>query len=264
MNMWHGMPFKKVGGSSVNATFTLATSSNWSPYIAEAFKQPERSILPIGLPRNDVLRQPDHSDRVRRILHTGSRKLAVWLPTFRATKFSDCPADGVDFGNPFNVARATTEAVERLAEQSGTQIIMKPHPYAMPFGDHSANGLHILSTETLHRLGISLYQLLAACDVLLTDYSSAWIDFLLTGKPIIFTAADVEAYRSSRGFTLNPPLEWLPGPIVTSLKEIGRSLESVLHDESYDAQRRIATSWHHGDPSKCAADRLVAAAFQPY
>ena len=52
-------------------------------------------------------------------------------------------------------------------------------------------------------------QLLPIADVLITDYSSIFFDYLLFRKPIIFFAPDLETYLISRG--IYPHYEELPG-----------------------------------------------------
>ncbi len=66
---------------------------------------------------------------------------------------------------------------------------------------------------------------LAVTDVLVTDYSSIFVDFLATGRPVLFFAPDLDDYTASRGLYL-PPEEW-PGPACRTVDElvaaVGRS-----------------------------------------
>lgn len=261
VNMWHGMPFKTIGGTQVGATYTLSTSENWSTHIASAFQQPLDSVLPFGLPRNDALFETVHSDSVRARLGTQDRRLVVWLPTFRRTKFHGSPTDGVELNTPFNLAGASIDSVASMARRLGAQVVLKTHPYAVDQTEHSSNDLHVMTTESLHRRGISLYQLIGAADTLITDYSSVWIDFLLTRKPLIFVTGDIETYGESRGFTLSPPTEWLPGPRARSLRQIAEHLAS-MDSGAYSDERAAALSWHHSYPDGLASRRLIERVFE--
>ena len=60
--------------------------------------------------------------------------------------------------------------------------------------------------------------MLAVTDVLITDYSSIFIDFLATGRPVLFYAPDIAEYESSRGFYL--PFEDWPGPVCREIDEL--------------------------------------------
>jgi CDP-glycerol glycerophosphotransferase (TagB/SpsB family) len=56
-----------------------------------------------------------------------------------------------------------------------------------------------------------LYELLSSADVLITDYSSVYFDFLLLDKPIVFVRTDRSSYQSNRGFLVEPDGYWSPG-----------------------------------------------------
>ena len=56
---------------------------------------------------------------------------------------------------------------------------------------------------------IDTNDLLSAVDVLITDYSSIFFDFLPTGRPIVFYAFDLEDYAENRGLYFD--MEQMPG-----------------------------------------------------
>lgn len=45
---------------------------------------------------------------------------------------------------------------------------------------------------------------MAVSDVLITDYTSAYFDFLLLDKPVVFNFYDFEEYSETRGFSFTP------------------------------------------------------------
>ena len=66
--------------------------------------------------------------------------------------------------------------------------------------------------------------LLAAADLLVTDYSSSLFDFSLTGRPMVLWAYDLDDYRErQRGLYLDPHTD-LPGPVVATGQEVGAHL----------------------------------------
>ncbi|MPQ49022.1 hypothetical protein GCQ56_18650 [Marinifilum sp. N1E240] len=48
-----------------------------------------------------------------------------------------------------------------------------------------------------------VYQLLPYVDILVTDYSSLWIDYLLMDRPIVFLPYDLEEYSQYKGFFID-------------------------------------------------------------
>ena len=66
-----------------------------------------------------------------------------------------------------------------------------------------------------------------AADALLTDYSSVMFDFAVTGKPIVYSAPDLEAFAGTvRGFYFDlAPVA--PGPLTRSLDELTEALTDL-------------------------------------
>ena len=67
--------------------------------------------------------------------------------------------------------------------------------------------------------------MLAATDVLVTDYSSIFIDFLATGRPVLFFTPDLADYENRRGFYL--PFEDWPGPVCRELDELVANIKQL-------------------------------------
>ena len=63
-----------------------------------------------------------------------------------------------------------------------------------------------------------MQQLLAATDILITDYSSSMFDFMITKKPIILYATDMEEYKKDRNFYFN--IEELPFKVASNNQEM--------------------------------------------
>ena len=105
---------------------------------------------------------------------------------------------------------------------------------------------------------IQINQLLGLADGLISDYSSAAVDYLLLDRPMGFTLEDVEEYGESRGFVFDNIRDWLPGAELVSfsdfcqfVREIGQGvdftrekrqkLKKVMHDYSDDQSCRRIT-----------------------
>ncbi len=61
-------------------------------------------------------------------------------------------------------------------------------------------------------------EVLSIVDLLITDYSSIFFDFLVTDKPIIFYVWDRDLYEADRGMYL--PESVLPGPVAETVDEL--------------------------------------------
>ncbi|SMY02439.1 CDP-Glycerol:Poly(glycerophosphate) glycerophosphotransferase [Brevibacterium linens ATCC 9172] len=71
-------------------------------------------------------------------------------------------------------------------------------------------------------------ELLAVVDLLISDYSSIFFDFLATGKPIVHYLYDYDAYAEERGLLLDK--SELPGPIVTTSDELVAEVNHLTAD----------------------------------
>ena len=78
-------------------------------------------------------------------------------------------------------------------------------------------------------------ELIAASDILITDYSSIIFDWYITGRPVIFFMYDLEEYKGGRGlyFELD---EYLYGRLARNKDE----LVTAVREEDLCAEKRAA------------------------
>ena len=72
-------------------------------------------------------------------------------------------------------------------------------------------------------------------DLLITDYSSISIDFLLGNKPIIYVPYDLENYH--RGIILDFN-RWTPGDKVLEFRDFIRAAQEYLDNPEKDSEER--------------------------
>jgi CDP-glycerol glycerophosphotransferase len=83
-------------------------------------------------------------------------------------------------------------------------------------------------------------ELLAAADVLVTDYSSVMFDFANTGRPMLFFTYDLDVYRDEvRGFYFDLAAE-APGPLLSDGAELADALRDVEAAHAPYAERYAA------------------------
>lgn len=195
-------------------------------------------ILRSGQPRLDPLfaSRTDTAGRLAIRRHLLDRyglpedaRLISYLPTFRGagqTTFSFA-----ELGD--------TELVMLTAvlDRHGARVGVKNHA-----ADTTAQGAEADQAPWLLELGgdtsFDTQELLVASDVLVTDYSGCYIDFLIVDRPIIHFAYDHESYcNADRGlyFSLN---EIAGGDVVTEFDEFVEQLDVALTEPSHGAARR--------------------------
>ncbi len=261
VNIWHGMPIKRLDpGSDVGrlqTDVTIATSEVHSGHLAETWDLSREQVAVVGLPCNDLLVAPGHAPAWL-AQHTGRRPLVLWLPTYRRAVTGQLRADGADLGTVTQFAGADLETVDAVMGALGAFCVIKPHPLAEVPETASRDNVAVMTTSSIEQLGSSLYELLAHADLLITDHSSVWVDFLLTGRPIVFAISDLSEYADSRGFYFPDVEGLLPGPLVTHVDELGAVVGELLAGrDDWSAKRGEALHLHHLHADARSAARVA-------
>ncbi|HEM5297176.1 TPA: CDP-glycerol glycerophosphotransferase family protein, partial [Streptococcus suis] len=245
---WHaGGAYKKVGRSyeaknslatrwqnrilSTETDYYLASSELFEKFnIREAY-QYTGSVLPFGLPRNDLFFQPQKLDLIRKKivsqLNLKDAYIVLYAPTFRGDYADNIP---LDFSLPID------NVIKILEDKVGCKVFVLNRAHY-----NSKSRLYVSSKYQNQVLDVTDYpdmqELLAASDMLITDYSSSMWDFSLLKRPCILYVPDLVSYDSDRG--MYTPIEDWPGYIAQNPNE----LENILWN--LDIQRVIEKATTH-------------------
>lgn len=173
-------------------------------------------ILESGTPRCDVLLS-GNCDARRKVFDVyglnPSGRLLLYAPTFRSCRPSDF------LGMDFRRLRAS------LGE--GWVVGARLHPNVLAT---------VIPDDSVSMSGYSdMQELIAAADVLITDFSSCMFDMAVAGKPCILYAPDLDEYiEKERGLYFD--IRELPFPIARSMDELCCVVENF--DETLYQERR--------------------------
>ncbi|WP_414684614.1 CDP-glycerol glycerophosphotransferase family protein [Microbacterium sp.] len=237
VQVWHAAgAFKRVGhsraglpggptpGSDIHRNYTDAyvSSEGIRSHYAEAFGIDLARVRALGVPRTDFFHDmaavSSARARVRsRLGIAPDHRLVLFAPTFRGNgQLSAHTGESADWSQ---VARELG---------GGWQVAIRNHPFAtragatVPVGLIDASGIEDMN------------ELLAAADVLVTDYSSAIFEYALLRRPIVFFTPDLEDYATTRAF-YRPFAEYAIGPTTESEAELARLITHARVDEAaYD------------------------------
>lgn len=264
VNLWHGIPFKAIGKTMGMEgrmdTFMVATSDFTREVFAQAFGMPEASIIVTGQARTDRMLSVDKKEIWSLAFRgvTPPRKLLLWLPTFRSTPFNGGRSDGEGLHNIYNCKTFSETAFNDTLKANDAVCLVKAHPMAVRQDHSNYSNLFFVDENWLHDRKISLYQLAGAADCLISDVSSIIADFMLLDRPIILLFEDIEAYKTSRGFSFNPITDFLPADVARNFDEFHAELKAVLGEQDNYASRRSELKslfFDHFNPG--AADRIL-------
>jgi CDP-glycerol glycerophosphotransferase (TagB/SpsB family) len=279
INLWHGIPLKRIGYASLDMRERLEalaeehrqcraviSSSRVDALAMTAAFYPlsYESIWITGLPRHDFItrdleRLPAHlreqAERLQAL--TQGRRLVLFAPTFRNEHGGE--QTWYDF-RPEELAwlhawLARHDAVLGVREHMADRA----HPYTAALADIGAldlGSVRFADIEMLYR----------QADLLITDYSSSFIDFMLTGRPMVSFAYDYEQYVNQERGMFYALEQVFPGPVCRNFAALRAALEQAF--EPSDAAQRAAYNWkrqmfydHHDDAN---AWRVVQCVKQLY
>lgn len=105
---------------------------------------------------------------------------------------------------------------------------------------------------------IDTNDLLSIVDVLVTDYSSVFFDFMATGRPIAYYVYDLEQYEAERGMYFD--MEEMPGPKCRTIEELCASIQFLLEGrggEGLEAQHAEAARRFNSHDDGGATRRVI-------
>ena len=233
--LWHAEgAFKKFGLSapltddvanrekkcSEKLTYVICSSKNVVSVYSEAFGIDESKILPLGAPRIDLLLCERNTYEIRKTFDKAhpeckGKKLILYAPTFRENGDADKKLlDNINM----------TEFNKHLGEEYC--LLIKLHPQINSSGPVEG----AVDVTRGHDIG----ELTLICDMLITDYSSACMDFALLSKPCIFFAFDLEEYEKERSFYFNYE-DYVPGMAAKTFNEV---IEAIKNPRSSEEKLR--------------------------
>ncbi len=228
----HGTPMKSVRdyySAPDGIDFSISAAPGVSPIFSKEFNIPEERIFGLGFPRNDAFAK-DIVD-LNRFFNWNYKKIIIWYPTYRQANNHYITLSGNSLPLIHNEDNAIK--LNRTAEANNVLIIVKPH-FAQDTSlikDLKLSNVLLINDDFFGENGITSYQLLAASDALITDYSSVYFDYTLRDKPIAVIWEDIEEYQKFPGFALDLTYYLKGAEKIYRIEELCSFVESVANDE---------------------------------
>lgn len=264
---WHGAPMKKIGlddkfayNSIRNFIFrvfypfiygynqdaVVSTAEIFNDKLCSAFDIKPSQILLTGYPRNDIF----FKGKKHRLISLwdkqfGNPRKIIYLPTFRANKKK------INLFEKFNFIE---QDWEKYLECTNSILVSKGH-----FAEKSV-GIKMNSRRVINlsdNMIDDLNPLLKDIDVLITDYSGAYFDFLLTGNPIILAPFDFKEYLSESRELYFDYYRDIVGVKCDDWNEILWTLKKGNIHLSVNKNVRQFNSFFDGDSSKRLVEEIL-------
>lgn len=249
VQLWHGVAWKKIGidgwdepkrlkdkiyrkAFKMVARYSLfiAPADNYAEVLKSAFNAPEDRIIKVGQPRNDILFNEEnnislHNELLDELnISDKNTKIVLYMPTFRDKKQKILSFfDGTHF-----------DRANQLAKVNNCIIIEKSH-----FKDSQRKEEDSLSTEGIYALpNYDAMKLLGAADILITDYSSCFFDFVVKDKPIIYYLYDYEYYKNKDRGLYYEYSDIAGGTVAFDDNELFKAIEDNLTNPELEKDKR--------------------------
>ena len=213
VNLWHGVAWKKIGHDKVKksgiihvlyerifdyfekADKYVSLSSAYSDVLRTAFHAKDDEIIKAGYPRNSLFYSSNwlktnrdnliaYLNKTAGIKVSDHTKIILYMPTFR--------------DNPSQM-----KSLEQLEDDSSFLrwmvdkdiiIIQKAHFVSQQRNEFKS---YRDTNRVLTLNDLLPYEALGAADILITDYSSCFFDYLILDRPIIHFIYDYENYKTA-------------------------------------------------------------------
>ncbi|MDT0702586.1 glycosyltransferase [Mammaliicoccus sciuri] len=231
INTWHGTPLKYMGldipnnlvgtqntiKNFLNSDYIISPNAHTTKIFKSAYKLDnlnDEAILEVGYPRIDATINFSNNRLLEKLKSQYSgidqKPILLYSPTWR----------GENVNNPEDNIQEIIETIDKLNKSTKYNILLKVHPFVF---NHAKN--HKELNQFLVDDNIDTNELLSIIDILVTDYSSIFFDFLVTKKPILFYVPDIKTYDLNRGLYLDS--NSLPGPSLGNLDQLVEAINNI-------------------------------------
>lgn len=206
---------------------------------------PENKYRITGLPRTDVLFFADSKANLEKLLGVSleGKRVIFNMPTFRVFEQAGRIEGGAGLDDSFKINNFDYNEFNNFLKQHNLICVSKVHhgeemTVYTKTKNRNYDSMFFITNYDLEKHDLDLYEILGAGDLLITDYSTVYNDFLFMNKPTIFVVTDIEEYRKNRGLALEPYDFWTAGPKVKSQRELQEEILKCLSDRNYFREHR--------------------------
>lgn len=253
IQLWHGTPIKKIENDSIlfikqqnqllnkiktlifpfskeKYHYIIASSHEAALRFSTAFQIPYKNILITGYPRNDILLSHEKQklpflEKIK--LNYKYRYLLLYAPTFR-----DSNKESLQLFESFDIRQMKDFLISKKAV-----LVIKGHILT----DKSFKQLNFNCSQihiSNHKDISDVNSFLTNVDILITDYSSIFFDFLLLDRPIVFFPFDLQTYLSKDREMYYDYYEVTPGPKAQNWGEVIEYLNMFMQNPQLYAKER--------------------------
>lgn len=275
VNLWHGVGNKKINydnkfdkvrhpknnwekfktflrrmSDEKPSHYVLATSPVKTKIFMSAFRVAQSHIIEAGLPRNDALLDPEfqnlynekEKELITSITNWRKKNLQVncYMPTFRNSETKLFSVMNFDKFNHFLV-------------QNNMIFLVKLHPksiIANKFKEFNYSNIKYVDAN------IDPYTFLQLVDILTTDYSSIYTDFMLLNRPVVGFYYDYDSYSQDTRECYFDFDEYMPELKAYNMDELIEVIKRVMLEDICLKNRIKSRDRMFATPNELACEKV--------
>ena len=252
IQLWHGLPGKKTGYEHPlgvkdlylyldkwTTDFVTTSELVVGAFVRQFMINPRKFRL-LGQPRNDSMLKnaKDSKYLLSEVLGGDLDKyeyIILYAPTYRYTSYLK------DFNASVKVVQSLLKKeFQEFLEKVNALLVIKPHKLvadAVSGSIKSGSNVVLLRDESLQERLLTINDIMGAFDVLITDYSSIFEDYILLNRPMIFYLPDKKELEQKSGFLL-PYNFFAPGDKPETITELMNSVKMYIENPYKDKEWR--------------------------
>lgn len=264
IELWHGIGGKSSGYMVNNLSsedfkwyseirkkidYMIVPSDFWRPIFSTIFNMQYNRVVPLGYPKLDPIINSRGKENLNKILNFNTNKfnkVIFYMPTFR----SGCNRNQettINQKNILNIEEYDEYKLLNFLKENNYLLCIKKHPSEeneLNFIEN--NNVKVLKESDFENNGLTINEILNAADILITDYSSLGIDFLILNKPVIYINNDVDQYKKNRGIIFSNTDFWMPGYKSKTITELIDNIEEANKYGIHCDQLKMKNIWFGG------------------
>jgi len=218
-----------VNDSYIDFFVTPSGTKKDKELIVHYFQISPKKIISTGFPRNDILFTTNtdliNRLRIRYEIPALISKIFLYAPTFRDSKLIA----------KFPLTKEELKELNEFLLKNNSYLIMKAHMFEQIIEFKEYSNIKSAPQDS------DIQELLAISDILITDYSSVYCDFLLVNKPILLFTYDYDEFmKKGRGFYYDYK-RIAPGPLLFTSKDLLNAMKNIDKINKEFEQKRSET-----------------------
>jgi CDP-glycerol glycerophosphotransferase (TagB/SpsB family) len=239
--------YKGIRNNIKNVVTLSDRDSTYFLRSTELDKNPLPNYMPLGLPRNDMLFDGEYISTCREKFdikyNTKDKKILLFCPTWRGYKIE----------KEFPFTEEDWIRIDKFMGENNFKMIYRPHYLERLIDDKFFDNMKNIVTIDFDEQ-MSTQSILAVTDIMLTDYSSIYVDYLALNRPICFLPYDSVQYDEVRGLAIdfNNNLD-TPGPKLECIDDLINYMRDTHNDDKYIDIRKAAQKnfYNYLDGNSC-------------